>query len=545
MGRVAVLLAAMVATLVFIGGAALADPDGGSPAGPELKVDHDLEGNPYVAGELLVTYEEQVSARFANAANEEAGADVETELPQIDAAALSFPDVKQKGDRKAREEALKGKKQDLEADPNVESVSYNYLLQAQTNDEYYVDQWGIPKIRAPQAWPSSMGLNVQIAIVDDGLENNHPDLAGGVIFEHDYVEDDAVAQPTDSHGTHVAGIAAARTNNGIGVAGTAPRAQLMDYKVVGPSGATFADMAQAITDAADAGADVINISVGASVGAPVLENAVNYAWNKGAVLTASAGNSFEAGNPPNFPSGYAKVIAVGAITKANTRSNFSRVGPDVDVVAPGGSTAPGAPEAGNILSTVPDFFGLCASIPAWCYEFKAGTSMASPHVAGIAALLKSQGLSKTQIRQRIEGWVTDLGPTGRDNEYGHGLVNAQAAVSGPAPAPTVTKTLPADRAINVGTATNVTTFFSKPMLASTINTNTVFLTRAGTRVPAKVTYDAANKRAILNPNTNLQPGATYIATVTPEARNQVNIPLDQNPAAAGNQAKTWRFTVKR
>ena len=431
MRRLMLLFAAVGTALVFLaGGIALAQPsyNGGAALPPERGVDRDPQGNPYVAGELVVIYEERTSARAADEANEEASADVEVGLPEIDAAVLSFPEVKAKIDRGSRQEALKNKKKELEKDPNVESVSYNYLLQAQSNDELYSYQWGLPKIKAPAAWTITRGAKARIAVVDSGIQDNHPDLTGGVTFEHDYVQDDAVAEPTDLHATHVAGIVAARTDNGTGMAGTAPRAQLMDYKVVGPNGASFGDASQAIIDAAKAGAGVINISIGGPTGAPVLENAVNFAWNRGAVVVASAGNDFENGNPLNYPAAYPKVVAVGAVNKADTRSNFSNVHPYVDVAAPGGSTVFGTPPENKILSSVPvSFTPGCGGNPN-CYDFYAGTSQAAAFVSGVAALLDSRGLTNTQIRRRIEGTATDLGPAGKDNQYGHGLVNARAAV---------------------------------------------------------------------------------------------------------------------
>ncbi len=451
--RLAILLAAMVAAFALVGGVALAEPDTETGTTPpsdgqigsvaeevdrsqapqqgqtERGVDYDTEGNPYVAGELLVTYEEQVSTRTSDAASQDAGAEVEAELPEIDAAALSFPEVKEKGDRREREEALETKKQELQQDQAVESVSYNYLLQTQSDDQFYEYQWGLRRIRAPLAWPVTRGAPAKIAIVDSGIHNNHPDLAGRVIFERDYVQDDAVAQPTDFHATHLAGIAAARTDNGKGIAGTAPKARLMDYKVVGPRGATFADASQAIIDAAKARADVINLSLGSPNTAPVLKNAVNFAWNLGAVVVASAGNDFQNGNPLNYPAAYPRAVAVSAVNRANTHSNYSNARSYVDVAAPGGSTTFGTdPFQDSILGPVPTSFAPnCAGNPD-CYDFHAGTSQAAAFVSGVAALVDSRGLTNVQVRRRIEATVTDLGPVGRDNTYGYGLVNAQAAV---------------------------------------------------------------------------------------------------------------------
>ena len=156
---------------------------------------------------------------------------------------------------------------------------------------------------------------------------------------------------------------------------------------------------------------------------------MNFAWTRGAVVVASAGNDFQNGNPLNYPAAYPRAVAVAAVNRANTHSNYSNVAPYVDVAAPGGSTTFGTdPFEDSILGPVPTCFAPnCAGNPD-CYDFHAGTSQAAAFVSGVAALVDSRGLTNAQVRQRIEATATDRGAAGKDNTYGHGLVNAQAAV---------------------------------------------------------------------------------------------------------------------
>lgn len=394
---------------------------------PERRVDEDAEGNPYVAGELIVTYDEQATDADEAGTNREAEARVKDDIPEIDAAVLTVPEVKGEPNEAARERDLELKKEMLEADPNVEAVDYNYLAKklATANDPLFGQQWGLQRIQAPAAWDRARGAGAVIAIVDGGAQPTHPDLNGAFVDEWDYYNGDATADDEDGHGTHVAGIAAASTNDATGVAGTAPDAPLFNYDVCNATGCPDSAIATAVMDAADMGADVINMSLGGPGNPAALENAVNYAWNKGVVVVAAAGN--DATSTPSYPAAYPNVIAVSGVDYYNGDSDFSNYGSWVDVAAPGGES--GAPYSQRILSSVP------AYIDPSGYDSWNGTSMASPFVAGVAALLDSQGLTAAQIRQRIEGTATDLGAAGRDSFFGYGLVNARAAVGAPAPPP--------------------------------------------------------------------------------------------------------------
>ncbi|AXY08564.1 peptidase S8 [Bacillus thuringiensis LM1212] len=292
--------------------------------------------------------------------------------------------------------------------PDVEYAEPNYYFHAfwTPNDPYFGSQYGLQKIKASQAWDSERSdSGVKVAIVDTGVQGTHPDLASKVIYGHDYVENDDESDDENGHGTHCAGIAGALTDNDEGIAGVAPQSSIYAVRVLDSQGSgTLASVAQGIREAADAGAQVISLSLGATSGGTALQQAVQYAWNKGAVIVAAAGN---AGNTkPNYPAYYSEVIAVASTDQSDKKSYFSTYGSWVDVAAPGSS----------IYST---YIGDS-------YETLSGTSMATPHVAGVAALLANQGYNNTEIRQIIEMTADKISGTGR--YWTNGRINADKAV---------------------------------------------------------------------------------------------------------------------
>lgn len=395
--------------------------------GSELRIDKDPEGNPYVAGELIVSYEEGVTGSTTRAAVAAivAGARVEEDFPEIDVAVLSVPEVSDERSRETRQSNLERTRRALEAAPNVEAVDYNYVArpQAVTNDPLVGQQWGLSRIRAPQAWSTATGVDTVIAVLDTGAQMNHPDLSGAYLDQWDYFHGDAVGEDDHGHGTHVSGVAAAFTNNGRGIAGTAPDAFLFNYKVcTKQQGCPLSAQIPAIEDAADMDADVINLSLAGYGRSTAQERAVNYAWNKGTVVVAAAGN--DATNRPAYPAAYTNAIAVTSTDFRNGDSDFSNYGNWVNVAAPGGELrGPLSAPRYQILSSYPTYFNGSG------YVSLSGTSFAAPMVSGVAALLASQNLSAAQVRRRIESTATDIGPRGRDNLFGTGLVNAQRAVT--------------------------------------------------------------------------------------------------------------------
>ena len=383
------------------------------------KVDEDASGADYVAGELLVTYESGLSSEAAETLPEKAGGRVSQSLTEVDTQVVTFPEIEGEASGETREQSLERKKKALEADPAVASVDYNYLRQAFfiPDDPRFDNQYGLAKIKAPAAWNTTQGnRKVRIAIVDTGIDNNHPDLGSKIVAQRSFVgaTTSPSGQDNAGHGTAVAGVAAAVTDNGRGVAGTCPNCSLMAAKISNSTDAiAVADEIQGINWATNNGADVINLSLGGPGAIEAEERAVNRAWNNGIVVVAAAGNAGT--QEPNYPAAYRRSISVVATDRRDRKAGFSSFGRTVDVSAPGV----------NITTT--DIVGP-GGFAGGDYSSVDGTSFSSPMVAGVAGLLDAQGRTAPGIRKRLQSTATDLGSDGRDNRYGHGRINAAAAV---------------------------------------------------------------------------------------------------------------------
>lgn len=287
------------------------------------------------------------------------------------------------------------------------------------NDPYFnavapaLTQWGPRRIDAESAWNTALGTGVKIAIIDTGVDLDHPDLAAKLdtANDYDFVNGDTVAQDDNGHGSHCAGIAAAVTNNGTGVAGMAPDATILPVKTLDSAGnGSSAVLAAGIRYAVDRGADVVSMSLGGGSPSQAMQEAVAYAHAHGVVVVAATGNTNSA---VFYPAAYPEVIAVGATDVLDARASYSNKGPEIDVVAPGGTSANG------IISAVIDGYGV-----------KHGTSMATPHVAGVAALMLSEDSTATpaEITQALTRTSRDLGVPGHDVLTGYGLINAAYAL---------------------------------------------------------------------------------------------------------------------
>ncbi|MCA0983386.1 S8 family peptidase [Halobacillus yeomjeoni] len=297
----------------------------------------------------------------------------------------------------------------FEKNPAVDYAEANsmFYVNYTPNDPFYEsEQYAPQKVEADLAWDVTQSdPSVQVAVIDTGVDYNHPDLAGKVIKGYDFAANDNDPMDEHDHGTHVSGIAAAQTNNGEGIAGLAPEASILAVRVLDASGSgSLDDVAQGIRYAADQGAEVINLSLGGLIGSQTLKDAVNYAWNKGSVVVAAAGN--ESSAKPSYPAYYSNSLAVAATDQNDTIAYFSNYGTWVDIAAPGVS----------IYSTV----------LGGGYENMSGTSMAAPVVAGVAGLLASQGRSASEIRTALEETADYV--TGTGTLFQNGRVNAADAV---------------------------------------------------------------------------------------------------------------------
>ncbi len=320
----------------------------------------------------------------------------------------------------------------LAKNPEVEYAEPNYLAYVtQTpNDPYYNQQWGPQDIKANLAWDKvtpAQRANVTIAVLDTGINAGHEDLQASIVPGYNFIDNNNNPVDGHGHGTHVAGIAAAITNNAKGIAGVAGGAKIMPVKVMNDSGSgDYASIINGIKYAADNGAKVISMSLGGPGSSQAMQDAVDYAISRGASVVAASGNSNSA---VAFPGNCNGVITVGAVDSNNQRASFSNYGPEMDVVAPGV----------NIISS---YKGNANS-----YTSMSGTSMATPFVAGVTALVRAAdpGLASAEVTKIIDQATTDLGTAGFDNYYGYGLVDANRAVDlalkgetgnpSPAPAP--------------------------------------------------------------------------------------------------------------
>ncbi len=292
--------------------------------------------------------------------------------------------------------------------PEVLFAEPNFIAHAihVPNDTSWASQYGPTKIRCEQAWDMQKGdASVVIAIVDTGIDKNHTDLAAKLVAGYDFVSNDTDADDNNGHGSHCAGIAAAITDNSLGIAGVASNCSLMPIKVLSAAGSgSNSDIAAGINWAADHGAHVISMSLGGSSKSTTLESAVNYAWGKGVVVVAAAGNN---GNQTKFyPAAYGNCIAVAATDSNDARASFSTYGTWVDVAAPGV----------NVYS----------SYDGNTYATLSGTSMACPHVAGLAGLIRSHVgpyATATEVRERLQFTGDNVGTF-----VSNGRVNAENAL---------------------------------------------------------------------------------------------------------------------
>jgi thermitase len=360
--------------------------------GNSLGLDNPL----YVSDELLIQPKAGVSEQKLKELLKGVGSTIVEEIPQIRVKRIKVPPH-------AFHKIMDG----LSRNPHIKYVEPNFIAKPEIapNDSYYSQQWHLPKISAPQAWDISVGSSiVPIAVLDTGVDPTHPDLASKLLSGYNFYDGNTDTRDVYGHGTAVAGVAAALSNNSFGVTGIAWNNPIMPLRISAPDGwATYSAMASAITYAVDKGVRVINLSYGGTSSSTTLQNAVNYAWNKGAIVFASAGNSST--DSPTYPAACTNAVAISATTSNDLLASFSNYGNWIDLSAPGS--------------------GIYTTLNGGGYGYKSGTSFSAPIAAGLAALIISANpsLSNKDVVDIMKMNADDLGSTGFDPYYGYGRIN--------------------------------------------------------------------------------------------------------------------------
>ncbi len=325
------------------------------------------------------------------------------------------------------------------SNPNVLYAEPNYIYTSYMvpNDPYYVYQWHMPMINMEQAWDQNTGAGVIVAILDAGVAYEDydiyaqaPDLAQtNFVQGYDFINNDTHPNDDNGHGTHVAGTIAQSTNNNLGVTGIAFDCSIMPVKVLDASGSGATDgIANGIYYAADNGAKVINMSLGSTYFSTTMNDACIYAKSKGVTIICAAGNSGR--RVLEYPAAYESCVSVGAVRYDAAITSYSTYNDSVDIAAPGGDTSVDQDGDGYIDGVLQQTHD-GSNYTTFSYYFYQGTSMASPHVAGVAALVISASggtLTPDEVQTILENSAVDMGPVGWDEEYGYGILDANAAL---------------------------------------------------------------------------------------------------------------------
>lgn len=391
---------------------------------------------PYVPGEILIGWRSDAQIEFAGVQDncqpqaissmarqvvaerlaERSGLKVLAVEPAYRAGRLSVP----RGQEQAQIARLSELSWVRYAEPNYVAEAASY-----PNDPRIGDEWNMRRIGAPAAWDVTMGsYSIAVAVVDSGVDLQHPELAGRLLPGYDYVRGDNYPEDEFGHGTHVAGILAATANNGQGIAGLAPNVKILPLKVLDSNGSgSYANIAAAVCRAADSAVSVINLSLGGLADSNQLHDAIRYAVGHNVLVVAAAGNCAQSGvcggqtNPDFYPAAYPEVLAVGATDHFDNWTGYSGHKTYVSLSAPGGTAED------QIFSTEPNGYG---------YEY--GTSMATPLVSAAAALVWTlqPAASAAAVMTILESTADKPGPYpysgGRNDFYGYGRLNVERAV---------------------------------------------------------------------------------------------------------------------
>jgi serine protease len=445
------------------------------------------EALPYLRGSLIVKFKDGTARGSVSAATAQVGGDV---ADRSSFANFDIVDIPADADPEAAAAALR-----LQPDVEYAQPRYLNHAMSKPNDSLYANQWNFPAIDMERAWDIQPGASADIivAVLDSGMAFRTvtvqynarfpfrlvpggplypalgpvsvpfaaaPELGASgssrFVAPRDFIWNDDLPVDLDGHGTHVAGTVGQLTNNNTGVAGMAYNVRLMPVKVIqglwdeifsSPAEGTDDVVARGIRYAADNGAKVINLSIGREQGGPatVVTDAIRYAVGRGCFVVAASGNTRAEGNPANRLALPAPdidgMVAVGAVGRTLDLAFYSTTGSYVELSAPGGDQRQGGTSAGILQQTL-DLDMLETYLrpvsqygppraDAFAYEYFQGTSMATPHVSGFAALLMQQGLtSPAVIEAAMKQFATEKGISGRDDQYGFGLINPRATFRG-------------------------------------------------------------------------------------------------------------------
>ncbi|SDR10566.1 S8 family serine peptidase [Natronobacterium texcoconense] len=362
--------------------------------------------------ELLVGFDDSVSNLQATAEPKiPSSAEIVHENETLGYVAVEFPS-------NAADRAKENFKKNVLGDRDIAYVEENATVEAfyTPDDPLYGNQYAPQQVNCEGAWETTLGdPGVTISIIDQGIQYDHENLAGNMDdsvsnYGYDFAgnsSDPYPATASEDHGTHVGGIAAGGTDNGTGHAGISDCSMLSARALDASGGGSLSDIADAIQWSADQGAEIINMSLGGGGYSSTMANACQYAYDQGSLLVAAAGNDY--GGSVSYPAAYDTVMAVSSLDENENLSNFSNLGPEIELAAPGS----------NVLSAV-----------NWGdYDSYSGTSMASPVAAGVAGLALSahSGLSNEQLRSHLQNTAVDIGLS--DDAQGYGRVDADGAVN--------------------------------------------------------------------------------------------------------------------
>jgi len=436
---------------------------------------------PYVRGSIIVKFKDDATRGAMTAATAQVAGTIADRSSWAD---FDIVDIPADVDAEAAAAAMRAR-------PDVEYAQPRYRnhAMARPNDTLYGNQWNFPAIDMERAWDIQPGASAEIivAVLDSGMAFQSgsvryisrfpfrvtpngplypalgqvdvpfaaaPELgaSGSTRFAspRDFIWNDDLPVDLDGHGTHVAGTIGQLTNNGNGTAGMAYNVRLMPVKVIqgtwddifgSPFVGTDDVVARGVRYAADNGAKVINLSIGREEGgpAPVVTDAIRYAVDRGVFVAVASGNTRADGNQPNRLAqpapDIAGMVAVGAVGRTLNIAFYSTTGPYVELAAPGGDQRQGGVSAGILQQTLDlDMLETYTRPPradSFAFEYFQGTSMATPHVSGFAALLMQQGITNpAAIEAAMKQFSTDRGATGRDDLYGFGLINPRATLRG-------------------------------------------------------------------------------------------------------------------